>query len=64
MNENFITYIAKATPSDRLYLTYPLADDEGKSMQPSILLKRIKDFFPSINEKLWMQDPTEVSIED
>ncbi|MBU9719930.1 MULTISPECIES: helicase-exonuclease AddAB subunit AddB [Bacillaceae] len=62
LNENFIIYMAKSTPSDRLYLTYPLADDEGKSLQPSIVIKRMKDFFPNLKERLSLQEPTEVPV--
>lgn len=60
LNENFLIYMAKCTPSDRLYLTYPLADDEGKSLQPSIILKRVKDMFPQLEEQLWFHEPTDM----
>ncbi|UCZ55121.1 helicase-exonuclease AddAB subunit AddB [Bacillus shivajii] len=64
LNESFIIYLAQSTPSDLLYFTYPLADEEGRSMQPSILLKRIKDLFPNLEEKLWFNEPVEVPFEE
>ncbi|MCD8509062.1 MAG: hypothetical protein LRY73_03720 [Bacillus sp. (in: Bacteria)] len=60
LNETFLIYMAQCTPSERLYLTYPLADDEGKSLQPSIVLKRVKDMFPQVEEKLWFHEPTDM----
>lgn len=60
LNESFLIYMAQCTPSDRLYLTYPLADDEGRSLQPSIILKRVKDMFPNLEEKLWFHEPTDM----
>ncbi|WP_306454076.1 helicase-exonuclease AddAB subunit AddB [Evansella halocellulosilytica] len=64
LNESFLIYMSQSTPSDRLYFTYPLADEEGRSMQPSILLNRMRDTFPLIEEKLWFNEPVEVSYSD
>lgn len=64
LNENLLIYLAQATPSHRLYLTYPLADHEGKSLQASILLKRIKDIFPNLTETFWMNEPTDMEEEE
>ncbi|MBU9711507.1 helicase-exonuclease AddAB subunit AddB [Evansella tamaricis] len=64
LNENYIIYLAMTTASERLYLTYPLADEEGKSMQPSILLKRVKDLFPKLEENFWLHDPSEMPLEE
>ncbi|MBB5174707.1 helicase-exonuclease AddAB subunit AddB [Texcoconibacillus texcoconensis] len=60
LDESFLVYLAFASPSDRLYITYPLADEEGKSLQPSMYVKRIQDLFPQLTENLLLQDPNEV----
>ncbi|ADU30226.1 helicase-exonuclease AddAB subunit AddB [Evansella cellulosilytica] len=64
LNETFLMYLAQSTASELLYFTYPLADEEGKSLQPSIVLKRIKDFFPSLEEELWFHEPTDMTDEE
>ncbi|WP_078596816.1 helicase-exonuclease AddAB subunit AddB [Evansella clarkii] len=61
LNESFLIYLAQSTPSECLYFTYPLADTEGKSMQPSIILRRLTDTFPKLEEKLWLHEPTDMT---
>ncbi|MFA9560262.1 helicase-exonuclease AddAB subunit AddB [Evansella sp. AB-rgal1] len=64
LNESFLIYMAQSIPSERLYLTFPLADEEGRSLQPSIILKRVKDLFPSLEEKLWFHEPVDTDVEE
>ncbi|MDG5789670.1 helicase-exonuclease AddAB subunit AddB [Evansella sp. AB-P1] len=64
LNEMFLLYLSLSTPSNRLYLTYPLADAEGRTLQPSISINRLKDLFPTIEEKLWFSDPTEMTEDE
>lgn len=47
---NFDIYNILSTPSDRLYLSYASSDNEGKSLRPSILIKKIKRIFPNLKE--------------
>ncbi len=46
LDENFLAYKALTTPSDILYASYPLANEEGKALIPSSYIKRINDLFP------------------
>lgn len=63
LDENFIIYTALTSPSKQLWLSYPLADEEGKALVPSILINRIKEMFPSSTENLLLNEPSESSIE-
>jgi ATP-dependent helicase/nuclease subunit B len=49
-DENFLVYRALTTPSDYLRISWPIADQEGKSMRPSIIISRLRKLFPNINE--------------
>lgn len=49
--EQFIIYTGLTIPSDKLMITYPMADFEGKSLRPSIIIPRLKRVFPSIIEE-------------
>jgi len=49
--EQFIIYTGLTIPSDKLMLTYPMADFEGKSLRPSIIIPRLKRIFPNIIEE-------------
>jgi ATP-dependent helicase/nuclease subunit B len=61
LDEEFLAYKAFTTPSDRLYLTYPLANDEGKSQLPSVYVKRMRDLVPDAKTLYFMADPKELS---
>ncbi|WP_408010627.1 helicase-exonuclease AddAB subunit AddB [Pseudalkalibacillus sp. A8] len=59
LDENFLIYMALSSASDRLYVSYPLADEEGKSLVPSILINQLKELLPKQSERLLMQEPSE-----
>ncbi|WP_409291766.1 helicase-exonuclease AddAB subunit AddB [Peribacillus sp. SCS-37] len=61
LDEEFTAYKLFTTPSEGLYLSYPLADEEGKSLIPSPYIKRIKELFPHAVEEAWVNDPSEAS---
>lgn len=48
--EQFLVYTALTSAGKYLRLSYPIADHEGKSMRPSIIISRIKRLFPNISE--------------
>ncbi len=49
-DEEFIAYTTFALASEHIYFSYPIADDEGKTLLPSSYIKRIKDIFPTLHE--------------
>lgn len=49
--EKFNIYSAFSRPSAYLWLSYALADQEGKAMRPSILIDRVKKIFKGIQVK-------------
>ncbi|TVY09128.1 helicase-exonuclease AddAB subunit AddB [Paenibacillus cremeus] len=56
LDESFLIYCAFCTPSEGLWLSYPLADEEGKSLLPSDMIRQIKRMFPQ-SERLLLNDP-------
>lgn len=60
LDEEFTAYKAFMTPSQKLYLSYPLADEEGKSLLPSSYIKRIKEVLPNLEESQYMNDPSDL----
>ncbi len=48
--EEFLIYTALTIPSQYLMLSYPIADFEGKSLRPSIIISKIKKIFPKLKE--------------
>ncbi|WP_462408934.1 helicase-exonuclease AddAB subunit AddB [Neobacillus sp. Marseille-QA0830] len=64
LDENFLAYQAFTAPTERLYICYPLANDEGKALMPSSYIKRIKDMFPDACESMFVLDPAELTAAD
>lgn len=50
-SERFSIYTALAKPSDYLWVSYALSDNEGKATRPSILIDRLKKIFPKLELK-------------
>lgn len=49
--EQFLTYRTLTTPGKYLRISYAIADHEGKSLRPSIIISRLKRIFPKMTEK-------------
>lgn len=49
--EQFNIYRTLTTPEEMLFLSYSSSDKEGKSIRPSILIKKIKRAFPNMQEE-------------
>lgn len=61
LDENFLAYKAFTTPSELLYISYPLANDEGKALISSSYIKRIADLFPDCSRHFYVTDPAELT---
>ncbi|MGB9809052.1 MAG: helicase-exonuclease AddAB subunit AddB, partial [Caldanaerobacter sp.] len=46
--EQFLVYTALTSASEFLKISYPIADHEGRSLRPSIIISRLKRIFPKI----------------
>ncbi|HHW23453.1 MAG TPA: helicase-exonuclease AddAB subunit AddB [Clostridiaceae bacterium] len=50
-DEQYLVYRTLSVPSRYLRISWPIADDEGRSMRPSIIVSRIKKIFPKVVQK-------------
>lgn len=64
LDEEFIAYKAFSTASHGLYLSYPLADEEGKALLASPYLKRVQEIVPYIHRNFYTNDPSDLSPSD
>ncbi|WP_053955306.1 helicase-exonuclease AddAB subunit AddB [Inediibacterium massiliense] len=46
--EKFTIYSTFSKPSDYLWVSFSMADEEGKAMRPSILIDKLKKIFPKV----------------
>ncbi|TYO93855.1 helicase-exonuclease AddAB subunit AddB [Desulfallas thermosapovorans] len=56
-DEQYMVYQALTRASERLVLSYPLADDEGRALRPSPVIHRVREIFPHLEEGTWQQEP-------
>ncbi|WP_270181568.1 helicase-exonuclease AddAB subunit AddB [Alkalihalobacillus sp. CinArs1] len=59
LDEEFLIYHALSTPSENLWVSCPLADGEGKGLQPSIVMNRMQEMFRDLSIGLKFAEPGE-----
>lgn len=59
MDETYMAYRSFSSASDLLTISYPIADEEGKALLPSLYIKKIADLF-QIEPKLAAIGPEEL----
>ncbi len=50
LGEDYLVYIALTRPSERLWVSYALSDEEGRALAPSVVLSRLRAIFPRLEE--------------
>lgn len=58
--DRFYMYLAATMPSGKLWVSYPLSDEEGKAKAASPLITRIEELFPACREHVLLQDPDDL----
>lgn len=51
MEERFMVYMALATPSRYLWLSYPAADRDGRALRPSRIISDVRRILPGVREQ-------------
>lgn len=49
-DENYVIYRVFSSATDKLYISYPTGDNEGKSLSPSSIISNIKMIFTDVTE--------------
>ena len=57
MEERFMVYMAFATPSRYLYLSYPAADRDGRALMPSRVISEVKRILPHADVRSTIAQP-------
>ena len=63
IDEEFTAYKAFTTPAEKLFLSYPIADEEGKTLLPSPYIKRVSELFGNAGQLVYMNDPADLDPE-
>ena len=65
MRESYMAYRAFTGASARLTVSYPIADEEGKALIPSLYVPRLQQMVSNIPTEIAVMEPTELSeVED
>lgn len=62
--EQFLLYQAMTRPSERLWLSCALADEEGKALLPSSVFDRLKELLPDVAIRFFSNEPINVAEAD
>ncbi len=65
--EQFYIYLNMTKPKNKLYITYHKVNEEGKSVNPSFLIGKLKQLFPGlsvIDEDEFLEDPKHILKDD
>ena len=54
--EQYLIYKALTHSSEKVTISYPISDHEGKSLRPSIIVSRLKKIFINIDNKSYLID--------
>lgn len=60
LDDRFYVYLALTMARDKLWISYPLSNEEGKSKVPATLIQRMEELFPSCREHVLLQDPDDL----
>lgn len=64
-DENFNIYKAFGVAEEKIYLSYPASDNEGKGLRKSVLINKVKKIFPNLQEESdIIQTKTYISSKD
>jgi len=64
-DENFNIYKAFGVAEEKIYLSYPASDNEGKGLRKSILINKVRKIFPKLEEESdIVQTKTYISSKD
>lgn len=63
-DEQFLTYVAVTRSSAKMWVSYALADEEGKALMPSLVIKRLQEILPGLTEKMWSVEPNHDETRD
>jgi ATP-dependent helicase/nuclease subunit B len=64
LDESFLAYLTLTTASRHLWISYPLADDEGQGLLPSEWIGKLKKKFPGIPVRSVAAEPQETQSEE
>ncbi|WP_353856184.1 helicase-exonuclease AddAB subunit AddB [Bacillus sp. Bos-x628] len=64
LDEQFLIYQALSSPSHYLFLSYPVADAEGRSLLPSTFIKYCQELMPNHQNALYVLDPEQLEEQD
>ncbi|MHB1420600.1 MAG: helicase-exonuclease AddAB subunit AddB [Bacillota bacterium] len=64
-DEQYLVYRALTTAGSYLRLSWPIADHEGRTMRPSMIISRLRKLFPAITEasNIIKPEPSEEELE-
>ncbi|NPV52767.1 MAG: helicase-exonuclease AddAB subunit AddB [Firmicutes bacterium] len=57
LREQYLTYVAFTRAGERLWISYPIADEKGRGLLPSLYIRRLREVFPNLQEEFISEGP-------
>lgn len=64
LEEQYLVYTALTRSSEYLWVSYPVADGEGRAMMPSTVISRLKEVLPGLQQRVLPVEPPGVPAAD
>lgn len=64
LDEQFLIYSSLTLSKERLWISYPLADEEGKGLKPSEIIRRLQRIFPELSLRVLAAEPESLGDEE
>lgn len=61
LDDLFYMYLSFTSAKDYLWVSYPISHAEGEKKEPSQMIRRLQDLFPTIQSPLLLQEVSEAS---
>ena len=62
MDETFMAYRAFTAAREKLYVSYPVADEEGKALIPSLYIARIQQLLTGTANEIGSDRPIRIGV--
>lgn len=62
--EQYLVYTALTRAGEKLWVSFPMADDEGRANSPSPVINRLRELLPGIEESSFQSEPVTGDINE
>lgn len=62
--EQYLVYTAMSRAGEKLWVSFPMADDEGRANSPSPVINRLRELLPRVEENSFQSEPVTGDLDE